>query len=74
MQDIGSHPDHFIRLNLPARANIMQWYLFAEDWNGISMLWDMSRHQSIMDIHRLDQAVQEYYLVALTSSTHQAYA
>ena len=44
MQDIGSHPDHFIRLNLPARADILWWYLFAEDWNGISMFWDISKH------------------------------
>ena len=43
MQDIGSHPDHFIHLNLPARADIMWWYLFAEDWNGISMFWDVSK-------------------------------
>ena len=34
MQDIGTHPDHFIHLNLRARAVIMWWYLFAEDWNG----------------------------------------
>ena len=43
MQDIGSHPDHFIHLSLPARVNIMWWYLFAEDWNGISMLWYVSK-------------------------------
>ena len=43
MQDIGSHPDHFIRLNLPSRADILWWYLFAEDWNGISMFWDVSK-------------------------------
>ena len=43
MQDVGSHPDHFIHLNLPARADIMWWYLFAEDWNGISMFWDVSK-------------------------------
>ena len=26
MQEIGSHPNHFIRLNLPAAADIMWWY------------------------------------------------
>ena len=31
------------------------------------------RQQSGMDIHRLDQAVQQYYLAALTSSTHKTY-
>ena len=43
MQDIGSHPDHFIRLNLPTRADIMQWYLIAVEWSGISMFWDVSK-------------------------------
>ena len=41
MQEIGSHPNHFIRLNLPARADIMWLYLFVEEWNGISLLWDL---------------------------------
>ena len=48
MQDVGSHPDHFIHLNLPARADIIWWYLFAEDWNGISMLWDVSMRKQQM--------------------------
>ena len=43
MQDIGSHPDHHIRLNLAARADILWWYMFASEWNGISMLWDLNR-------------------------------
>ena len=50
MQDIGSHPDHFIRLNLPARADILWWYLFAEDWNGISMFWDVSKYTADITI------------------------
>ena len=41
MQEIGSHPNHFIRLNLPARADIMWWYIFMEEWNGVSLLWDL---------------------------------
>ena len=41
MQDFGSHPNHFIRLNLPARADIMWWYIFMEEWNGVSLLWDL---------------------------------
>ena len=40
MQSIGSHPGHHIRLNSAARADIMWWYLFAEEWNGISLHWD----------------------------------
>ena len=27
MQDIESYPDHFSRLHLPARADIMWWYV-----------------------------------------------
>ena len=46
MQDIGSHPDHFIRLNMPARADILWWQMFAENWNGISLLWDVSRQRA----------------------------
>ena len=44
MQEIGSHPNHFIRLNLPARADIMWWFIFVEQWNGISLLWDIGLH------------------------------
>jgi len=40
MQDIGSRPDHYIRLNQPAMADIMWWHIFSSTWNGISMLWD----------------------------------
>ena len=40
MQSIDSHPNHHVRLNSAARADIAWWYLFADSWNGISMLWD----------------------------------
>jgi len=41
LQSIGSHPHHHhIRLNTTLRADISWWFLFAEHWNGISMLWD----------------------------------
>ena len=43
MQEIGSHPNHFIRLNQPARADIMWWYLLVEERNGVSLLWDLYR-------------------------------
>ena len=42
MQSIGSHPEHHVRLNIAARADIVWWHLFAEEWNGISILWDSS--------------------------------
>ena len=41
MQEIGSLPNNFIRPNLPARADIMWWYLFVEEWNVLSLLWDL---------------------------------
>ena len=41
LQEVGNHPDHFVRLNQAARADIMWWYIFSERWNGISMLWDL---------------------------------
>ena len=41
LQDIGSHPDHLVRLNNPAIADITWWLLIAERWNGISLLWDL---------------------------------
>ena len=41
MQDIDSHPNHFIKLNLPARADIMWWHIFMEEWNGLFLLWDL---------------------------------
>ena len=42
MQSIGSHPEHHVRLNAAAKADIVWWHLFAEEWNGISILWDNS--------------------------------
>ena len=42
MQSIGSHPEHHVRLNAAARADIVWWHLFTEEWNGISILWDSS--------------------------------
>ena len=43
MQNIGSHPDHFIRLNQPARADLIWWHVFASKWNGVSLLWDLGK-------------------------------
>lgn len=51
MQDIGSHPNHFIRLNLPARADIMWWYIFMEEWNGVSLLWDLGLQQPNLQVY-----------------------
>ena len=37
---MGSAPDHHIRLNVAARADVMWWQLFVSLWNGVSMLCD----------------------------------
>ena len=41
MQEIGSLPNHFIRSNLLARGDVMWWCLFVEEWNVLSLLWDL---------------------------------
>ena len=51
MQEIGSHPNHFIRLNLPARADIMWWFIFVEQWNGVFLLWDIRLHNSDLMVY-----------------------
>ena len=45
-EDIGSQPDHFIGLNTPARTDILWWQMYVENWNGISLLWDVSRQRA----------------------------
>ena len=41
LQEVSSHPRHLVRLNKPARVDIIWWHLFVERWNGISLLWDL---------------------------------
>ena len=41
LQEVGSHPRHLVRLNTPARADIIWWHLFVDSWNGISLLSDL---------------------------------
>ena len=41
LQSVGSIPTHRVRLNAAARADIVWWCLFAREWNGVSMLWDL---------------------------------
>ena len=39
--DLGKvvkHLDHFVRLNKEARSDIEWWFLFAEQWNGVSFM------------------------------------
>ena len=39
-----NHLDGFIRLNIPARSDIMWWRTFAKHWNGTSMLYEDRLH------------------------------
>jgi len=43
MKEIESHPDHFICLNAPAKADILWWQVFVADWDWMSMFWDSSK-------------------------------
>ena len=43
MQQIWKLPLHHIRLNVPARVDILWWYFFMDRWNGISMPWSLKR-------------------------------
>ena len=50
MQQIGKLPLHRIRLNAPARADILWWYFFMDRWNGISMLWSLKRQSADLSV------------------------
>ena len=50
IQEIGSNPSHNIRLNAPAKADLLWWFLFIERWNGISILWDVQRQTADMTV------------------------
>jgi len=38
LKDVGSQPDHLVRLSHPAEADILWWHIFVDNWNGISLL------------------------------------
>ena len=41
--DLGKvvkHLDHFVQLNKEARSDIEWWFLFAEQWNGVSFMYE----------------------------------
>ena len=50
MQQIGKSPSHHIRLNVPARADILWWYFFMDRWNGISILWSLHRQSADLSV------------------------
>ena len=35
---IAKQPDHYIRLDVAFRADLLWWATFVEDWNGISTI------------------------------------
>ena len=35
---VAKHPDHFIRLNVSFRADLLWWQLFSQSWNGVSVI------------------------------------
>ena len=43
LQSVGSSPSHHIRLSVAARGDILWWYVFASNWNGLSLLWNCAR-------------------------------
>ena len=40
---VVKHMDSYVRLNISARSDIRWWHLFAEQWNGTSMLYTFQR-------------------------------
>ena len=50
MQEIGKAPSHHIRLNTPARADILWWYFFMDRWNGISLLWNLHKQSADLSV------------------------
>lgn len=41
LQSVGRFPTHKVRLNAVARADIVWWFVFVREWNGVSILWDV---------------------------------
>ena len=43
LSTLVKHLDHFVRLSLPARADLEWWFQFASSWNGIEMMTVVKR-------------------------------
>ena len=41
LQGVDSYPNHLVYLSILAQADIAWWLLFTDQWNGISLLWDL---------------------------------
>lgn len=46
----GLAPNHFIRLNMTAQADILWWQTFVSEWNGVSMVWAANRHRPDLQV------------------------
>ena len=44
LQSVGHSPFHRIHLSVAAQGDILWWHVFASEWNGVSLLWNSSRH------------------------------
>uniref|UniRef100_A0A1X7TP25 Reverse transcriptase domain-containing protein n=1 Tax=Amphimedon queenslandica TaxID=400682 RepID=A0A1X7TP25_AMPQE len=53
LEKVGSAPDHHIRLNVAARADVMWWQLFVSHWNGVSMLCDPKHSKADIQVKEL---------------------
>lgn len=51
LEKVGSHPNHHIRLNSAAWADITWWYIFVERWNGLSIAWDLKQCNPNITVH-----------------------
>ena len=41
LKNVGSSPNCLIRLSHGAQADILWWYFYVKQWNGVSLLWDL---------------------------------
>ena len=41
LKNVGSFPGHLVRLSRGAQADILWWFYFVKQWNGVSLLWDL---------------------------------
>jgi len=51
LQAVGSQPDHLVRLSLSAQADVLWWFIFMKQWNGISLLWDLGLQKPSIIVH-----------------------
>ena len=50
LQNVDDHPDHCVHMSAPARADIVWWLLFSEQWNRISLLWGLRAFKADLSV------------------------